>query len=114
MGFKISDDNQLRLSVIYNVARDADFPALPMDLRDDDTWLFNARHDISFDKKNLSSWNTTVFGSFVNHLMDNLLKPLDPRMLNAQTNATTYNFGGRTEGIWNFEKSNLFAGADFR
>ncbi len=114
MGFKISDDNQLRLSVTYNVARDADFPALAMDLRDDDTWLFNARHDISFDKKNLKSWNTTVFGSFVDHLMDNLLKPLDPRMLNAKTNATTYNFGGRTEGIWHFEKSNLFGGTDFR
>lgn len=114
MGFKISDDNQLRLSVIYNVARDADFPTLPMDLRDDDTWMFNARHDVSFDKKNLSSWNTTVFASFVDHLMDNLLKTLDPRMLNAQTNATTYNFGGRTEGIWYFDKSNLFAGADFR
>ncbi len=114
LGFTISDDHQLRLSVIYNVARDADFPALPMDLRDDDTWLFNARHDITFDNKNLSSWNTTVFASFVDHLMDNLLKPLDPRMLNARTNATTYNYGGRTEGIWNFEKSNLFAGADFR
>jgi iron complex outermembrane receptor protein len=46
--------------------------------------------------------------------MDNLLKPMDPRMLNTQTNATTYNYGGRTEGIWNFDKSNLFVGADFR
>jgi len=114
LGFRISENNQIKLSAIYNVARDADFPALPMDLRNDDTWLFNARHDITFDKKNLSSWNTTVFASFVDHLMDNLLKPLDPRMLNAQTNATTYNYGGRTEGIWNFDKSNLFAGADFR
>ncbi len=114
LGFNISDDHQLRLSVIYNIARDADFPALPMDLRTDDTWLFNARHDVTFDNRSLSSWNTTVFASFVDHLMDNLLKPLDPRMLNAETNATTYNYGGRTEGIWDFEKSNLFAGADFR
>ena len=114
LGFILSENNQLRFSAIYNVARDADFPALPMDLRDDDTWLFNVRHDITFDKKNLSSWNTTLFASFVDHLMDNLLKPLDPRMLNAQTNASTFNYGGRTEGIWNFNRSNLFAGADFR
>lgn len=114
LGYKLSDNQQLRASVIYNVARDADFPALPMDLRDDDTWLLNMRHDITFDKSYLSSWNTTVFASFVDHLMDNLLKPLDPRMLNASTNATTYNYGARTEGIWNFEKTNLFAGADFR
>ena len=114
IGLNFSDNNQLRLSAIYNVARDADFPALPMDLREDDTWLFNARHDVTFEDKNLRSWNTTVFASFVDHLMDNLLKPLDPRMLNASTNAKTFNYGGRTEGIWNFEKSNLFAGADFR
>ena len=115
MGFMFSENSQLSVSAVYNVARDADFPALPMDLRRDDTWLLNARHDITFnEKKHLKSWNTTAFASFVDHLMDNLLKPLDPRMLNAQTNATTYNFGGRTEGVWNFENSNLFAGADFR
>ena len=115
IGFMFSENSQFSVSAVYNVARDADFPALPMDLRKDDTWLFNARHDITFDKKkHLKSWNTTAFASFVDHLMDNLLKPLDPRMLNAQTNATTYNFGGRTEGVWNFENSNLFAGADFR
>ncbi len=114
LGFILSGNNQLRLSAIYNVARDADFPALPMDLREDDTWLFNVRHDITFDNKNLSSWNTTLFASFVDHLMDNLLKPLEPRMLNAQTNASTFNYGARTEGIWNFTGSNLFAGADFR
>ncbi len=114
IGLNFANNNQLRLSAIYNVARDADFPALPMDLREDDTWLFNARHDVTFEDKNLRSWNTTVFASFVDHLMDNLLKPLDPRMLNASTNAKTFNYGGRTEGIWNFEKSNLFAGADFR
>ena len=114
LGFKISENQQLRLSAIYNVARDAEFPALAMDLRNDDTWLFNLRHDVTFNKKHLSSWNTTVFASFVDHLMDNLLKPLDPRMLNAKTDATTYNFGGRTEGIWYFDKSKLFAGSDFR
>ena len=114
LGFVLPKDNQLRFSVIYNVARDADFPALPMDLREDDTWLFNVRHDKTFDKKNLSSWNTTLFASFVDHLMDNLLKQLDPRMINAQTIANTYNYGLRSEGIWNFGTSNLFAGVDFR
>ncbi len=114
IGLNFADNNQLRLSAIYNVARDADFPALHMDLREDDTWLFNVRHDVTFEDRDLNSWNTSVFASFVDHLMDNLLKPLDPRMLNASTNAKTLNYGGRTEGIWNFEKSNLFAGADYR
>jgi iron complex outermembrane receptor protein len=114
VGIRLASNQQLRLSAIYNRARDADFPALPMDLREDDTWMFNARHDIQFEGKKLQSWNTTVFGSFVDHLMDNLLKPLDPRMLNAETLATTYNYGGRTEGIWNLGKGKVYAGLDLR
>jgi iron complex outermembrane receptor protein len=85
-----------------------------MDLRKDDTWLFNARYDKSFTREHLSSWNTTVFGSFVNHRMDNLLKPLDPRTINAETEATTYNFGWRSEGVWNFKANTLYLGTDFR
>jgi iron complex outermembrane receptor protein len=114
IGIKLASNQQLRLSAIYNRARDADFPALPMDLREDNTWMFNARHDIQFEGKKLQSWNTTVFGSFVDHLMDNLLKPLDPRMLNAETFATTYNYGGRTEGVWSLSNGKVYAGADLR
>ncbi len=114
MGFKLSSNQQLRVSALYNRARDADFPALPMDLREDDTWMFNARHDIQIGGDKLQSWNTTVYGSFVDHLMNNLLKPMDPRALNAGTAAQTYNYGGRTEGTWRSGNSNFYAGADLR
>lgn len=114
LGFKLATNQQLRLSATYNRARDADFPALGMDLRDDDTWMFNARHDIQVSGDHLQSWNTTVFGSFVDHLMNNLLKPLNPRMLNTKTPATTYNYGGRTEGVWQFGNNKMYAGADLR
>ena len=114
IGIKLAANQQLRMSATYNRARDADFPALPMDLREDDTWMFNARHDIQFEGKKLQSWNTTVFGSFVDHLMNNLLKPLDPRILNAETFATTYNYGGRTEGVWKLPNGKVYAGADLR
>lgn len=114
LSYAIQENDQLDISVIYNVARDADFPALRMDLREDDTWLMNARYEKTFTGKYLTSWNTTLYASFVNHLMDNLLKPLDPRMLNAETSATTFNYGARTEGIWNINDHTLYAGADFR
>ena len=114
IGIKLAANQQLRLSVTYNRARDSDFPALPMDLREDDTWMFNARHDIQFEGKKLQSWNTTVFGSFVDHIMNNLLKPLDPRMLNAETFATTYYYGGRTEGVWKLPNGKVYTGADLR
>lgn len=114
IGFKLNAHQQIRLSATYNRARDVDFASLPMDLRKDDTWMINARHDIHFENKNLKSWNSTVFGSFVDHKMDNLLKELNPRMMNASTIALTYNYGGRTEGIWHFNKNHVFIGADVR
>lgn len=114
LGFKLSSVQQLRVSALYNKARDVDFPALPMDLREDDTWMFNIRHDIQINRNNLQSWNTTVFGSFVDHLMNNHLKPMDPRTMNTETFAQTRNYGGRTEGMWKFRNGSLFGGADFK
>ncbi|MCL3779233.1 TonB-dependent receptor [Prolixibacteraceae bacterium JC049] len=114
IGTRLSEHQEIQLISVYNVARDADFPALPMDLRDDDTWMFNLKHSAEFRTGYLKEWNTNLFGSFVDHLMDNRLKSLNPRMLNAETKAETYNYGGRTEGKWIFLNSKLYAGMDLR
>ncbi|MBY5958250.1 TonB-dependent receptor [Membranicola marinus] len=114
VNFKLASNQTLQLSANKNVARDADFPALGMDLRDDDTWMFQASHKVTPVHSNLQSWTTTLFGSFVDHLMDNGLKPLNPRMMNAATNAKTNNYGGRMEGIWNTGSGKWFTGADVR
>ena len=114
LGFKLAENQVLKLTITRNMARDADFAALPMDLRKDDTWLANADHEIYFSKGNLKSWNTSLYGSYVVHLMDNFEKPLTPRIVNAETQATTRNYGGRTEGTWRFSNSLLYTGLDFR
>lgn len=114
LGIKLSDKQLLKLTVTRNLARDADFAALPMDLREDDTWLLNVDHEIQFTERRMKTWNTSVYGSLVNHLMDNFEKNLDPRMVNAETDASTRNYGGRTEGTWRFEHSLLYAGMDLR
>lgn len=114
LGLKFGSRHQLRLSATRNLAKDTDFAALPMDLRSDDTWLLNAKHEMVVNKGALESWNSTLFASFVDHLMDNLLKPLNPRMVNTSNDAKTYNWGGRTEGIWNLYQGNVYAGFDFR
>ncbi|MEN8157805.1 MAG: TonB-dependent receptor, partial [Bacteroidota bacterium] len=114
LAVRISERQQLKVSATRNMARDADFAALPMDLREDNTWLFNTEHEMLFSSRNLKKIETSLYGSFVDHLMDNHLKPLDPRMVNAETLATTHNYGGRSEGTWSFSQSRLYAGIDFR
>lgn len=113
-GYKFSENQTLNLSATYNRARDTDFPGLAMDLREDDTFLLNGQHEIKFSKDHLKSVNTTVFGSFVDHIMDNLLKPLNPRIVNATATAQTQNYGARSELNWNFNSNKLFAGIDYK
>lgn len=112
--FKLSDQQTFELSAFFNKANDVDFPALMMDLRSDETLMLNTRHEIKFAHSKWDSWTTTLFLSSVDHLMDNKLKPLDPRMMNASTDARTMNYGGRTEFKRTDGHKKLFVGFDFK
>ncbi|MFD2200783.1 TonB-dependent receptor domain-containing protein [Shivajiella indica] len=112
--FHISNSDLLQITVNRNFARDVDFPTLAMDLRSDDTWMGSVRHTRSFQGRSLQSWTTSGYFTLVDHLMDNGLKALNPRMMNARTPANTQNLGARTEGFWHYGKSKLYAGLDFK
>jgi iron complex outermembrane recepter protein len=114
LGLKLTDKMNLTLSVTHNVADQTDFAALPMDLVSDQTTLLNARYSVSFNSKHLKYWNTTIYSTLVNHKMDNLSKKLNPRTMNATTNAKTYSYGGRSEGIWFVANGKLYVGFDFK
>lgn len=114
LGLKLSSSQDLGLLISNNVAKDVDFPALPMDLREDKTWLFNAGHSAQFYNKKLSTWKTSMYGTMVDHLMDNYDKMMDPRKVDAFTEAETKNYGGRIELRFDFNKSYLHSGLDYR
>ncbi len=114
LGLKLSETQNLSLMVSNNYAKDVDFPALPMDLRKDDTWLINLGHEARFYQTALSSWSTTVYATWVDHLMDNRDKELNPRTVNSNTTAKTDNAGGRTELRFDFDMDWLYAGTDMR
>jgi len=111
LSFKLSTNQQLTISANRNIGRDVDFPALPMDLRKDDTWMFSAQHVVLSNSGSLKSWKTMVYGTLVDHLMDNDMKDIT-RTVNAESEDKTQTYGGRTEGFWNFKKAVVYAGAD--
>lgn len=114
LGLKLSDKQNLSVLLSNNYAKDVDFAALPMDLRKDDTWLINLGHEATFYQTALSSWSTTVYATWVDHLMDNRDKELNPRTVNSNTAAKTNNAGGRTELRFDLEEDWLYAGTDMR
>jgi iron complex outermembrane receptor protein len=114
LAMKLRDNQQLSFSANRNFGRDTDFPALPMDLRKDDTWMVSANHEILFNNRSLNSWKTMIYETNVNHHMDNYLKVISPRTVNTESPTQTNNIGGRTEGRWAFKNSELFTGGDLR
>ncbi len=114
LGFKLNDKQNLGVFVSNNRAKNVDFPALPMDLREDNTWLVNANHTAYFYNKVLSLWNSTIYITKVNHFMDNLDKVINPRTVDASTDANTSNYGGRSEMRFDFKTGYLFSGFDYR
>jgi iron complex outermembrane receptor protein len=114
LGLRLSQNQQMVFSATQNIASDTDFPALPMDLRSDKTLLLKVRHEINFGGNYIKKWKTSGYGTFVDHRMDNLLKILQPRNINATTEATTKSYGGRTEGTWILDQSKFWSGLDLR
>lgn len=114
LGFKPHQGHEVSLSVTHNRARDTEFPALPMDLRWDKTWLTSLRHTLQFRNKRISSLCSSIFSSFVYHLMDNFDKSLNPRTVDAQSETRTMSAGGRSESEWLLPAGKLYAGIDVR
>ncbi|MBI9071808.1 MAG: TonB-dependent receptor [Melioribacteraceae bacterium] len=112
IAYKFTVYNRLIFTATNNIAEDTEFAGLPMDLREDNTWLFNLKNSIQFNFKNLISWETSLYSTKVDHLMDNFDKKLVPRNVNAETDAETNSFGGRTEATFILGEGRLFAGAD--
>jgi iron complex outermembrane receptor protein len=112
--FRLTKNQDLTVSTTNNVAKDVDFPSLPMDLRSDNTLLLNLRHSARIQNKSVSAINTMLFGTWVDHKMDNLSKEMNPRTVNAITKAETKTYGGRTEAKFNINKGWAYLGADIR
>jgi len=112
--WSVNEKQQLGFSATRNFARNVDFPALAMDLRSDDTWLFNLKHKLSSISKHHWSLSSALYLSLVDHYMDNLGRAIDPRTFNASTPAITMTFGGRSEASRKFNSGNLYAGVDMK
>ncbi|RUT73113.1 TonB-dependent receptor domain-containing protein [Ancylomarina longa] len=111
---KLSQSQHLKISANNNFAENVDFPALNMDLKEDNTWLISMEHKINFSRSQIASITTSANASFVDHEMDNLRKELNPRMVNATTKAKTKNFALRSEAAFQFTNSTLYTGVDFK
>lgn len=110
LDFRVTTKQTLSFLTELNQALDVDFPTLPMDLKKDNTLILNLKYNVDLNVGILKSINTSFFGSFVDHVMNNLNRI--SRMANAETSANTFSFGGRTEATLISDNSNFYIGGE--
>lgn len=87
---QINDENAIRAKFSQNFARDVDYPALMMDMREDN--ITNATLTYTNNEAGSGRLESSFFGSHVEHVMDNLDREM-AMMTEAVTDLTTETYG---------------------
>lgn len=105
--------HHLEVGLRQSFMRDADYPALMMDMREDNTTIFNLDYSISRPAKILNSLDFKAYHSYVDHLMDNRDKDMFS-MVSAVTDARTRVYGMRAETHLNTAPGMWYIGSDMK
>jgi len=112
-GLNIATDQRIQLSLRQSFARDILHVALPMDTREDNTTIWAIDYNARNVSKTLYSISAKLYGSKVDHIMDNLDRP-NYKMIHAIAKVNSNILGAKLEGILNFSNTGLlYLGSDF-
>ncbi|HOW25546.1 MAG TPA: TonB-dependent receptor [Bacteroidales bacterium] len=111
-GIMPGKDHNLLFSYSYSVGKDVDYPALPMDMREDRTRLMSLDYSWNTPSERFLPWTVKVYRSDVKHTMDNKERPNSDTVV-AVTTVQAYNTGGRLESGFKSGNNILAIGADF-
>ncbi len=113
LAYNFSEDSRMQLNIRQARVSDVDFPALPMDAREDASDIYSIGYTHRNISPLLSSIHTKVYLSDVKHIMDNFNRS-NSAMVEAVTDATTRTVGGRLEfGLHPVLGQNLYLGVDY-
>lgn len=111
--FLVKEGQVFTLNATKNRTKNTDFPTLMMDLLSDDTWMLQAKYNITAKNKWYQQWNTQLFSTMVDHQMGNALRPTSSTML-SNVYANTQTTGGRTEIVIDKNNTRVYLGADLK
>lgn len=106
---QMNDVNSIKAKISQNFARDVDYPALMMDMRKDN--ITNAT--LTYTKRDLGNGRleSSLFGSYVEHVMDNLDREMSG-MTEAVTDLTTETYGYNLTYTYPAASGNWSMGSD--
>lgn len=104
--------HSIQLALDRNFGRNIDFPALPMDERSDDTYIFDLNYLGTDFGKSINFLRAKAYRSHVNHMMDNKNRPFSDTVV-AVSEIEAINTGGRFGINLNAFKGQLEVGGDY-
>lgn len=112
IGLHPTDRQDIKVKFQQSFVKDADYPALMMDMRKDNTTVISAGYHLQPRAPFINQLSADIYHSRVNHLMDNRDKAMAD-MVNAVTDANTRVYGAKLEMISPVNSGLLFWGGDF-
>jgi iron complex outermembrane receptor protein len=100
------------ISYDRSYGRNVNFPALPMDEREDNTHLASLDYKAIKISDNFTEFNAKVYISDVSHLMDNKERPFSDTVV-AVSDIGARNYGFRVDGGFQFGANIFFFGTDY-
>ncbi len=114
LGYNIDKHQRVQFNVRQSFARDVLYPGLPMDAKNDNSTIVSADYAASNLSKKILSLKIKIYGSFINHLMTNELRP-NYKITHSSTPLTANNIGGRFElGVKSRTNNITWIGVDFQ
>ncbi len=112
IGVKPAEGHIIEVGLDRSWGRNVDFPALPMDERNDDTKLFSLSYMGTAFGETINFLRFKVYNSDVEHEMDNKNRPFSDTVV-AISNINAVNSGGRLGVNLNAVKGKLEVGVDY-
>jgi iron complex outermembrane receptor protein len=113
MGYRVSPSGRWWHALNYSKDDEVDYPALPMDSKNTDLWIYNTGYRHRFEGGTLDRFEMSAGWSNVDHTMNNEDKP-NRGMLHAEADTLTEVLAGRLQWDWGFAGGrHLTAGADW-
>lgn len=112
LGFRVAEGHVLNLSADRSWGRNIDFPALPMDERNDDTQIYRFSYLTTPSGDNINFIKLSAYWSEVNHEMDNKNRPMSDTVV-AISKIVATNSGARVAVNINAMAGNLEIGSNY-
>ncbi|MEE4257109.1 MAG: TonB-dependent receptor [Bacteroidales bacterium] len=105
-------NNYLIVSYDRSYGRNINFPALPMDEREDNTHLASLDYKAINISERFTEFNAKFYLSDVSHLMDNKERPFSDTVV-AVSDIQARNYGFRVDGSFEFGENIFIIGTDY-